>query len=141
MQIDWGFYYFMKAVEWLNPLVHLIGFGVSILASKISRMSRYAIIAGYCLLVVFSLTVGPTVRNWIYERMEGRDGITQEAREGFTRESVALEEKYFPSHLPRRARAIIRFPLDPIILVLGLWTLARCEARQRAERMGSLNAR
>ncbi len=141
MQIDWGFYYFMKAVEWLNPLVYLIGFGISVWAYNISRKSGYAIIAGYCLLAVFSLTVGPTIQNWVYERMQSRDGITQEAREGFTRESLVLEEKYFPSHLPRRARVIINFPLGPIILVLGLWTLAKCEARQSAERMGSLNAR
>jgi hypothetical protein len=155
---DWPFYV-SKAVSLLNPLLHLLGLVVCVWAYRFSRKSGYLIIAAYCLMALCTLMFGPAIKRMIRERSDPQQEISTSAEEEYRQKVAALTEKYYPGghaqpelsaaaqqqyvedmnalakkYYPAGPPGITRtirydFPLGPIILVLGIWVLARQESK------------
>jgi arginine exporter protein ArgO len=58
---DWMFYYGTRAVEWLNPIVYLVGLGIAVWAFRHCHKWGYLVVAAYFALVVFSLLAMPSI--------------------------------------------------------------------------------
>jgi hypothetical protein len=134
MQIDWGSHYLIVAVRWLDPLLQLIGLGISIWAYRVSRKAGYLIVAAYFFLAACSLTVIPKIRHALYQRRHPPIEISREMQEKYASELMALSQKYYPSDLRPVERLNINFPLGSILLITGIWLLAKDEAKRSAVR-------
>jgi hypothetical protein len=119
------FYY---AVPWLNPAVHIVGFGVALCAFLRCRKWGYLVVAAYFALVVFSLLAMPSINRAIRahyppdvseQTQQKIDAAVQDAIH-----KVLLEEGH-PEGIPQKHT--VRFPFGPILLVVGLWLVARRE--------------
>jgi hypothetical protein len=135
---DWAFNIGLKVSHWLNPVVHLVGLALCIWAYRSSRKAGYLLVALYFLLAVCSLTLVPAVNRAIAARQPERR-LAQEVEHQYIQELGALSEKYYPSG-PPPGRINIPFPLGPIILVLGVWVLAKREPQREAEPIAGGNA-
>jgi len=125
---DWAFYIGIKAIEWLNPLVHIIGLAVSIWAYRASRRPGYLVVAAYFALATFTLTVSPAISRARHRAWQAKHELTPEQHEAYWHEYSALDKKYYPlGHGPSHLN--INFPFGPILLVAGLWLIARREPR------------
>jgi len=140
MQVDWAFYYFVETARLLDPLVQLIGLGISIWAYRMTRKVGYLIVAAYFFLATCSLTIIPAIRHALYERRHPRTELSVEEQAQYTSELMALQWKYFPSGPPPAGQLNISFPFGSILLVTGIWLLAKCEARQSTGQITRTNA-
>jgi hypothetical protein len=120
-------YYIVKAIGWLNPLIHIAGFLVATWAFRRCRKRGYLVVAAFFALAVFSLLAMPKINRVIAERRspdissQTQERMNQAMHEAMQR---VLEEE---GHPPIVAERRIDFPLGPILLVLGLWLIARKE--------------
>jgi hypothetical protein len=78
--------------------------------------------------VLSSRVLVPVVNRAIATRWPAQPELSREAEQRYRQEMLALNEKYFPSG--RVMSRKLTLPLDQIILVLGLWMLAKHEARR-----------
>ena len=120
--------YMFTAIQWLNPLVHFVGFGIVIWAFRRCRKKGYLVVAAYFILVLFSLLVMPRINRAIaVRRHQDLDEQIQKEIETEVNEAVdRVLEKHGRSHAgPLRLN--IMFPFGPILLVTGLWLIARRE--------------
>jgi len=120
-------HYLFKAIDCLNPLVHIIGLGIAIWAFRRSFKRGYLVVAVYFALSVFALVAMPHINRALAERRA--PDISTETREKMNKainEAVerVLEEE---GHPPIAHQIKLRFPIGPILLVLGLWLVARRE--------------
>jgi hypothetical protein len=120
-------YYLFRALDWLNPLVHLMGLGIAVWAFYRCRKNGYVFIAIYFALASLTLLGMPSINRMITQRRapnvseETKQKMNQAMHEAMER---VLEEAGNP---PIAADRGINFPLGPIILVAGLWLIARKE--------------
>lgn len=126
---DWIFDYSMKAVEWLNPLVYFVGLCVAVWAFRRCRKRGYLVLAAYFALVVLWLVVWLPINRAI--RVHHPPDIsaqTQQKIDAAVQEAIhkVFVEEGHPEGIP--PTRIISFPFGPILLVVGLWLVARCEA-------------
>ena len=121
-------HYLLKMIDWLNPLAHMLGLAVSIWAYRRSLKRGYLVVALYFALAVFSLLVTPKINRLIAERRS--PDLSEQAQERMhkavleTMERVEKEEGEIPMGAVTRN---VNFPLGPILLVVGLWLIARRE--------------
>jgi hypothetical protein len=113
---DWTFYIAMEAVKWLNTVVYISGFCIAIWAFRRCRKRAYLVIAVYFALVLFAWHVWPSISNAIYVQ---RTPIEIQQRD----EQQARERHSYPA--PYR----INIQIAPMVLVCGLWLLARREPK------------
>jgi len=124
--------FFWHAIEWLNPVVQAVGLAVAIWAFRSCRKLGYLVVAFYFALALFSLLVMPTINRAIRER-RGSD-ISEQTQQKInvavqqTIDRVMSEE----GHPVMPAKMTIRhyFPFGSIILVAGLWLIARQDFRE-----------
>jgi hypothetical protein len=115
------------AIQWLNPIVHALGLGISVWAYRKSRKNGYIVTAAYFALAVFSLVIMPSVNRTISAHrkpdvsMETEMKLRAAIRE--TNDKVLAES----GHPVMAARQNIYFPFGPILLVAGLWLIAKKE--------------
>ena len=120
-------YCLYRAVEWLDPIVHLIGLGVAAWAFLRCRKRGYVVVAIYFALAVFSLVAMPGINRMLAQRRtpdlseQTKQKMNQAMHEAMER---VLDEA---GHLPIAADMNVNFPLGPILLVTGLWLIARRE--------------
>jgi hypothetical protein len=132
-------HYILQALDWLEPLTFAFGAVIGFWAFRRCRKVGYLIVAVYFCLAVFSLLVSPRIKAEMYARrtptrseeaQRKMDAAISEAMERVMREQG---ESFQPEPMERS----IRFPFGPLVLVLGVWLLARREPR--VERNGVLS--
>lgn len=122
-------HYLFQALDWLEPLTFALGAGVAFWAFRRCRKVGYLLVALYFCLAVFSLVALPRIKAELHARRtpiqseETQWKINAAVSEAIER--VMREESAQPGAVERD----IRFPLGPLLLVLGVWLLARREAR------------
>jgi hypothetical protein len=130
---DWIFYYATQAVEWLTPLVYLVGLGIAIWAFRRCRKCGYLVIAIYFALCIFMVLVMPSINramrahrqpDYSAETRQKIDAAVQDA----TRKVLA--EAGHPEGIT--SKRTIHFPFGSILLVVGLWLLAKGEPQSPA---------
>jgi hypothetical protein len=121
-------FYLLRSIEWLNPIIYLAGLIICIWAYKNCRKCGYLILAIYFFIVSADLIFGPTIRRALAERSQNKSQLSAEAEKQYQQEFLALNQKYFPSG--RTASYKIGFPLGPIILVAGVWMLAKRDSKK-----------
>ena len=120
-------YYLCRAIEWLNPVIHLVGLGIAAWAFFRCRKRGYVLVAIYFALASWTLLGMPSLNRMIAGRRapdvseQTRQKMNQAVREATER---VLAEAGNP---PIAAQWRIDFPLGPILLVTGLWLVARRE--------------
>ena len=125
------FYYAIKTIEWLNPLVFFVGLCISVWAFRRSHKRGYLVLAFYFGLVVSSLVVWPRINRAIHARKPPDiSEQTQQKIDASVQEAVhkVLVEEGHPEGVP--AKRTMHFPFGPILLVIGLWLVARRETHQ-----------
>ena len=122
-------YNMLTAVEWLNPIVYLVGLIIATWAFMRCRKRGYLVVAIYFALVLFSLFAMPSINRAI---RAGRAPKISEQYEKKLSEAFrqaadrVFEEEGRPELADERT---VHFPFGPIVLVAGLWLLARHESR------------
>jgi hypothetical protein len=121
---DSMFYYCIKAVEWLNPAVYLLGLCIAVWAFLRCRKCGYLVVAIYFALSVFSLVAMPVIRA---HQAPDYDAQTRQKIDTAAQQAVdkVLAEEGRPHGVP--AKRAVHFPFGPILLVVGLWLVARHE--------------
>jgi hypothetical protein len=123
------FLFFMKAVEWLNPMIYALGLGLAVWAFLRCRKCGYFVLALYFAIVLFSLLAMPSINRAIRaRRAPDISEQTQKKIDAAVQQSIdrVLEEE---GHPIMAAKKTIHFPFGPIVLVVGLWLVARHEIR------------
>ena len=121
-----------KAAEWLNPFVHAMGLVVCLWAYRFSRKPAYFVIGFYYLLAVGSLLFGPMINRAITERSQTQTRLSAEVEQQYQEEIRAVHEKYYSrpgdstvSTVAKAHDMEIGFPVGPLILLSGIWMLAK----------------
>jgi hypothetical protein len=107
----WMFTFFLHAVHWLNPMVHCIGLWVGIWAFLRCHKRGYLVVALYFALVLFSLLVMPSISR-AYRAHHPPD--------------ISEQEQQKMNAAPLK----VNFEIGPMVLVAGLWLIARREPNQ-----------
>jgi hypothetical protein len=111
---DWTSYVLMEAARWLNTAVYLLGLCVAAWAFRRSRKRAYLVVGAYFALVLFAWHVWPPISHAIYVY---RTPVEVQQRD----EEQARARHSTPA--PYR----INIEIAPMVLVCGLWLLARRE--------------
>ena len=136
----------MPTFTWLNAVtapVYLVGLAVAVWAYRVSKRPGYLVIAAYFVVAICTWTVLPGINAARFRAWESRQPPPTEADEGYNKDVLALSLKYYPpsrSHRPGPPRPLhVGFPFGPILLVTGLWLLARREPRKEAQSVTGAN--
>ena len=127
-EAGWMFRFFTDAVGWLNPIVYLVGLGIAICAFLRCRKWGYLVVAAYFAFVVFSLLAMPSINRALRaHRPPDISEQTQQKIDAAVQEAIhkVLVEEGHPEGIS--GKRTIRFPFGPILLVFGLWLVARRE--------------
>jgi hypothetical protein len=127
--LDSAYNNLIEVVHWLNPLVYFVGVVVSAWGYRLSRKCGYLLVAGYFLLALLGVFIVPKLNRMIESRWDKQrqSEISPQAHEQFMKEYSSLLQKYYPSDHSAPATINLKFPFGPIVLVLGLWMLAKSE--------------
>ena len=132
-------HYLFKAIDWLNPLVNIVGLLVSIWAFQKCRKNGYLVVAIYFVLAMFALFAMPIINRRIAANRapkiseETQERLFQEVDEVYRR---IYEEEGITPMTSMAATRRVNFPLGPIILVAGLWLVAKNEKRAEPSARG-----
>jgi hypothetical protein len=122
-------HYLLQALDWLELLTFIVGTGVGFRAFRRCRKMGYLVVALYFCLCVFSMLALPRIKDALRARQAPT--VTEETHRKISAaideavERVRREDGLPPEH----GEWTIRFPLGPLLLVLGVWLLARKELR------------
>jgi hypothetical protein len=132
-------HYMFTVIDCLNPLVHVVGLGIAIWAFRRSLKQGYLVVAVYFALAVFSLLAMPKINRIMAER-RGPD-ISEDTERRMNETVQETLRKFWEDerNQPLVAKRNINFPLGPILLVLGLWLVARKEqvSEQKVQQVSS----
>jgi hypothetical protein len=121
-------YYLLKFFEWLTPAAYLIGLAVAIWAFQRCRKNGYLVVALYFALAVFEVMAMPSINRAIQaHRSPSISQQTEEKIAAATQEAIhkVLAEEGLSYRPVTRYDSIT---LGPIVLVAGVWLLARKDA-------------
>ena len=120
-------YYLIEAIDWLNPIVSIVGLIVSIWAFRKFRKEGYILISAYFALAAFNLLAVPKINQAIAEKQP--PAIPQNIQERIDQEIEEVYERIFEEEgiLPMAETRTISFPIETILLVAGLWLVAKHE--------------
>ena len=116
-----------EAIHWLSPIVHAIGLGIALWAYRKCQKKGYIVVAAYFALAVFSLVIMPPINHAISaQRKPDVSEETEKKLRAALHETTdrILAESGQPA---MAAQQNIDFPLGPILLVIGLWLVAKEE--------------
>jgi hypothetical protein len=133
---DWIFYYATQAVEWLNPVVYLVGLGVAVWAFRRCHKCGYFVVAIYFAFCAFAVLAMPSINRAIRaHRAPDYSAETRQKIDAAVQDATrkVLAEAGHPEGIPSKRK--VHFPFGPILLVAGLWLLARCEPQNPAEQV------
>ena len=124
--------YLLEAIDWLNPIVHIIGLIVAIWAFRKCRKKGYIVIAAYFVLATFTLIAMPKINRMIAENR--KPTLSEQTQERINQEIGAVYQRIFEEEgvPPMTATRNINFPLGPTLLVAGLWMISRQEKMQKS---------
>jgi len=136
---DWAYYMF-EAVSWLNPIVHALGLGIAVWAFLRCRNRGYVWVAVYYAFAVVTLLAAPQINRAIHALQSPK--VSQQTRQKIDEAIMqtvdrVLEEEGYPLVADTEQ---VNFPFGPILLVTGLWLIAKREPRKEAEPVGPGNA-
>lgn len=137
---DWVFYYAMEAVKWLEPLLYVTGLVIAVSTFRRCRKRGYIVLAFYFVLCIFSVLAMPRINRAIRaRRAPDLSRETQKKIDVAVQQAIdrVLEEEGHPAI---HATGRISFPFGPLVLVTGLWLLARREPRKESETSTEGNA-
>ena len=132
----------MRIINWLfyseHVVVYVIGLAVCVWAYRKHSGTGYLLLAAYFLFQVSALTVLPAImsaqeKNWYTQHQ-----LSPETDKAYSEEVLALHKKYYPSGFPPNFSHWV--PELPIVLIVGLWLVARREPRKDAEPNAGGNA-
>jgi hypothetical protein len=112
----------------MNLAIYIIGLCIAVWAFLRSRKCGYLVMAAYFALVVFWLVVWPPIDRAIRaHRPPDISAQTQQKIDAAVQDATrkVLVEEGHPEGIPQRRT--IHFPFGPILLVLGLWLVAKHE--------------
>lgn len=113
--------------KWLHPVVYVIGLGIAVWAFLRCRKPGYLVLGIYFALIVFWLLAGVAIWETVLARQpQDMSGETRQKIELADRQATdqVLKEQ---GYQPAPATTHLYFPLGPIVLVTGIWFLARRE--------------
>lgn len=115
-----------NAIDWLNPIVHIAGLAVAVWAFRCCRRPGYLVIGFYFLLGLFALFVMPTIHRAIQARSAPNlSEQTEQKINAAVQQAIdrVLEEE--GRHNARLQKHTVHFPFGPLVLVIGLWLIAK----------------
>ena len=120
------------ALKWLDPLAHVVGLGVAVWAFVRSRKPGYLVVASYFAFVLLWPVVWPPIRRAIYAGSPPVNAVQAHHKPDVpvvepTSEKPLDGESQTESVVPIH-NSIVRLPVGPALLVVGLWLLARRES-------------
>jgi hypothetical protein len=130
---DWFGYKALKAILWLNPLAHVVGLAISIWAWRVTRKTGYIVVGLYFVLALLGKTFPGVLR--VVSGSTKAPALTAAQTQEYTREMTAVDKRYYPAGHPV-AQTVV-FPLGPIVLVAGLWILAKRDTQQQTQQTAS----
>jgi hypothetical protein len=124
---DSAFDFSLKAVHWLNPIVYMVGAAIGTWAYRRSRKIGYVVVAAYFVLMLVTVSILPVVNSMIESHWDTERSaeLSPQAHRQFVNEYTALLQKYYPPGQQSPATIHLNLPIGPIILVAGVWLLAR----------------
>ncbi len=125
--LDWLWFLLLRIIELLNPMIYAVGFIVALLAYRWGRKKGYIVIAVFFALAVYSHTLAPQVNRFLSRSLWPPEPTDDAQSEAFNQELEQLLAQYDPPST--RTIHSVSFPLGPIILVSGLWSVAKWEKR------------
>jgi hypothetical protein len=130
-------HYLLQALDWLEPLTVAVGAGVGFWAFRRCRKIGYLIVTVYFCLAVFSLVALPRIKAEMRARQAPT--VTEETERKINAAVSEAIDRVMSEEgaQPGAAERSIRFPLGPLLLVLGIWLLARREPRVQKNGMVS----
>jgi hypothetical protein len=124
---SWISSFLFEAVKWLNPIVYVVGLGIAVWAFSRCRKCGYLVIAFYFAFCLFYLLAMPSINRAIQaHRTPSVSAETEKKIDEAVRQATdqVLKKEGYPLVL---ASKTVKFPFGPIILVVGLWLIARRE--------------
>ena len=123
------FYYVTSALGWLEPITILLGLGVSVWAFRRCRKKGYLVVGAYFALWFFTSTVLPPINRQIREKaFHGRYTPETQAEMSELYEALdTTQQKLDALKGSAPHTETININLGTILLVLGLWLIARRE--------------
>jgi hypothetical protein len=117
----------MEIAQWLRTVVYLVGLGIVIWGFFRSRKRGYLVIAIYFALVALWLVFAMPVWRAIHAN-DPQDVSEQTRQKMYAAERDAASKVLAEAgHPPIPVRKNVNFPLGPIVLVIGVWLLAKRE--------------
>ena len=124
---DWTFYCATQFFNWLGPALHIVGSCVAVWAFQKSRKSGYLLMAVYFGLVIFIPLVVPHINRAIraHHEADSSEQQRQKLDQAFNEavRKVTGDENWHPHPYS----ISWHLNLDTVLLVTGLWLLARRE--------------
>ncbi len=117
----------ITAIDWLCPFVHFLGFIVAAGAFRKCGKKGYIIIALYFALVLFSHLAMPRINRIIAKKREENSSQETEIRLDEKIRKVQQEFWEDENNQPSIYVRNLNFPFGSILLVSGLWLIARNE--------------
>ena len=121
-------WFFIQALNWLNPVLHLLGLVIAVRAFRHSRNWGYLVVGFYFVLVLFSLLAKPFINRVVseYRSRDASEALQQKidtaVQQAVKRVLAEEGQRYTPP-----STLNVHFPLGPIVLVAGLWLIAKRE--------------
>lgn len=125
-----------NAIDWLNPIVYVAGVAVAVWGFRYCRRWGYLVVGFYFVLGLFALFAMPTIRRAIQARNEpSLSEQTTQKIDAAVRQAIdrVLEEEG-QSYAPPQKQTV-RFPFGPLVLVVGLWLIARRDVDEHRTRV------
>lgn len=133
MLIDWLLLIVVKYGAWLHALVHVVGLAVCVRAFQRCRKPGWIVLAAFFLLAAGGLLLGPFLTDALAGRSHTQPQLLREEEQRYQQELAALHQKYYPSATNTAAasprQVFILLPLGPLILVVGVWLMARNDCK------------
>jgi hypothetical protein len=126
----WPFLLIDEVTKWLNPLVHLVGLGIAVWAYLRCHKCGYLVVSIYFAVCVFMLLAMPPINRAIAAHREPDvSEETQKKINAAVQEAIDRVVKEEGQPYTPVIRHKLNLPLCPILLVVGLWLLAKREPR------------
>jgi uncharacterized membrane protein YeiB len=120
--------YISTVIHWLNPLTHFVGLGIAIWAFRRCQKKGYLVIMAYFILVLFSLLAMPRINRARAIRQDQQ--INEQMQKKIETEVYEAMDRVMKKHGIQNTGPLkvnIYFPFGPILLVVGLWMIAKKE--------------
>ena len=126
---DWIGYKALKAFVLLNPLLHVAGLAISVWAWRATRKTGYILVALYFVLVLLGKGLLGVLR--VTSGSPNAPALTAQQQQAYTQELTAVDKRYYP--VGHSVTQTVVFPLGSIVLVAGLWILAKRDVKQTVQ--------